>query len=611
LPEPSEDRRALYLRWRPLSFADVVGQEHVVRTLRNAIAAGSPAHAYLFCGPRGTGKTSLARILFRAVNCLDSRQGEPCGSCEVCLSALAGRALDLVEIDAASNRGIDDIRELREKVAFAPSGVRYRVYIIDEAHELTAPAWDAFLKTLEEPPPHAIFALATTEAHKVPSTIVSRCQRFDLRRIQPEAISQRLGEIAAQEGVSLEPAAAERLARMARGGLRDAISLLDQAASFTAGQVDLEALQEVLGLVDRHLVQQLLEQIARGQAAAALQLALAVAEDGADLRLFAEELTGQLRGLLFSSVGGGAVLRGEFSDEERDWLAREAAAWDLGALRTLLRALSDGLTRIRDGAQFQLHLELALLDACGAVGLVTAPPPAPVRAEPARPVRPVPLPPERASSEPPLVVASPPRAPAPDPAPPPALTAVPAPRAAAAPAAPLVSVEPPPGPAEFGDWSFEGEPDWVEPAAVLAGPASAPPPDLVAVGGSDEGLTAVGAPGEGLTALREVWPRIIEWVGHRSLFVASYLRAAEPRQLQDGNLVLTFEFPLHHERVAEARNRDLVEQGCAQIFGQRLRVKCEYSQPEPPGDDSPLDLDDPLLKLALERFGGRPEWLDV
>ena len=185
MPEPSEDRRALYLRWRPLSFADVVGQEHVVQTLRNAIAAGSPAHAYLFCGPRGTGKTSLARILFRAVNCLDTQQGDPCGRCVVCQTALEGRSLDLVEIDAASNRGIDDIRDLREKVAFAPSSVRYRVYIVDEAHELTAPAWDAFLKTLEEPPPHAIFVLATTEAHKVPSTIVSRCQRFDLRRIRP------------------------------------------------------------------------------------------------------------------------------------------------------------------------------------------------------------------------------------------------------------------------------------------------------------------------------------------------------------------------------------------------------------------------------------------
>src|SRR5688500_107184 len=182
------DRRALYLRWRPRVFADVVGQDHVIQTLRNAVTSGAPAHAYLLTGPRGTGKTSIARILHRAVNCESTANGDPCGHCGPCRAALDGRTLDLVVIDAASNRGIDDIRDLREKVAFSPSDGQYRVYIVDEAHELTAPAWDAFLKTLEEPPPHAIFVLATTEAHRIPATIVSRCQRFDLRRIRPDAI---------------------------------------------------------------------------------------------------------------------------------------------------------------------------------------------------------------------------------------------------------------------------------------------------------------------------------------------------------------------------------------------------------------------------------------
>jgi DNA polymerase III subunit gamma/tau len=576
VPDPSEDRRALYLRWRPLTFADVVGQEHVVQTLRNAIAAGSPAHAYLFCGPRGTGKTSLARILFRAVNCLDTQQGDACGRCLVCRTALEGRSLDLVEIDAASNRGIDDIRELREKVAFAPASVRYRVYIVDEAHELTAPAWDAFLKTLEEPPPHAIFVLATTEAHKVPSTIVSRCQRFDLRRIRPEAIKQRLLEIAVQEGLTLEPTAAERLARMARGGLRDAISLLDQAASFTAGRVDLEALRDVLGLVDTRLVQQLLEHLARGSAPAALALTVDVAEAGADLRLFAEELTGQLRGLLFTSVGGSSALSAEFSADDRAWLESEAPAWDPQILRGLLRALADGLARIRDGAQFQLHLELALLEACAGRGQLVEP------LDPPRGMNETERPAPRgvdaavAPSSPPVreaVIARPEDPPAPLP----------------------LAVEPPEQfdrPVWSADLDFE--PESLGPAVTSRADPLVPAPAI-----------------EDLEALREAWPKVIEWVGHRSPFVASYLRPAELSAFRDGNLVLTFSFRLHHERVAEARNRGLVEQGCAQVFGQPLRVFCEYAQAIPSTSDTPLDLEDPLLKLALERFGGRAEWLDV
>src|SRR5919108_3954851 len=198
-PAAAEAHRALYLRWRPKRFEDVVGQEHVTRTLRNAVKLDRLAHAYLFTGPRGTGKTSVARILYRAANCQNSIDGDPCNSCSLCLAALEGRSLDLIEIDAASNRGIDDIRDLRDKVAYRPGEGRYKLYIIDEAHELTPQAWDAFLKTLEEPPPHAIFVLATTEAHKVPPTIVSRCQRFDFRRIPFGATREQLARVAEAE----------------------------------------------------------------------------------------------------------------------------------------------------------------------------------------------------------------------------------------------------------------------------------------------------------------------------------------------------------------------------------------------------------------------------
>src|SRR6202048_4654693 len=207
LPPPAQpvvaDRRALYLRQRPRRFKEVVGQEHVTRTLRNAVKLGRPSHAYLFTGPRGTGKTSVARILYRAANCENLQDGDPCNQCVLCRAALDGRAMDLIEIDAASNRGIDDMRDLREKVAYRPGVGRYKVYILDEAHELTAPAWDAFLKTLEEPPPHAIFVLATTDAHKVPPTIVSRCQRFDFLSIPFQLIRDQLQRGAAPAGMQI------------------------------------------------------------------------------------------------------------------------------------------------------------------------------------------------------------------------------------------------------------------------------------------------------------------------------------------------------------------------------------------------------------------------
>ena len=369
---------------------------------------------------------------------------------------------------------------------------------------------------------------------------------------------------------------------MARGGLRDAISLLDQAASFTAGQVDLEALREVLGLVDGRLVQQLLEHLARGTAPAALALTVDVAESGADLRLFADELAGQLRGLLFASVGGAPALSAEFSAEERAWLESEASAWDPGVLRTLLRSLADGLARIRDGAQFQLHLELALLEACSARGQSTtvALPALPPRAAAA----PVPI-------APPVIEA------------PIALPAQPVqdPPAARPPAAKTFAPEPP---------DIYDSPDWSADQDLVA-VESAPPITSAAAAVSSPAATVKAPAVEGLAALREAWPRVLEWIGNRSPFVASYLRPAELRELRDGNLVLTFSFRLHHERVAEARNRELVEQGCAQIFGQQLRVFCEYNQPTPSASDAPLDLEDPLLKLALQRFGGRAEWLDV
>jgi DNA polymerase-3 subunit gamma/tau len=370
--QPAQPHRALYLKWRPRRFEDVVGQEHVTRTLRNAVKLGRPSHAYLFTGPRGTGKTSVARILYRAANCEHADDGDPCNTCALCRAALDGRALDLVEIDAASNRGIDDIRDLRDKVAYRPGEGRYRVYIIDEAHELTAAAWEAFLKTLEEPPPHALFVLATTEAHKVPATIVSRCQRFDFRRIPYQATKEQLAKVAESEGLQVDATVFERLALVARGGLRDALSLLDQLSAFAVGAIDMEVARAALSLPSIEAVRGAIDGMTRHDPGAVMAVVSDAAEGGADLRLFAEELIVHLRALMLLRAGADARLTDELPEAEVGWLRERAPAWGIGALMQLVQTLSDALARTRDAAQFQVQTEVALLTACDVESLAPA-----------------------------------------------------------------------------------------------------------------------------------------------------------------------------------------------------------------------------------------------
>jgi DNA polymerase-3 subunit gamma/tau len=377
---PAVPHRALYLRWRPQRFEDVVGQEHVTRTLRNAVKLGRPSHAYLFTGPRGTGKTSVARILYRAANCENLQDGDPCNHCALCTAALDGRALDLIEIDAASNRGIDDMRDLRDKVAYRPGVGRYKVYILDEAHELTAPAWDAFLKTLEEPPPHAIFVLATTDAHKVPATIVSRCQRFDFRRIPFQLIRDQLQRVAASEGMQIEPAVIERLALVARGGLRDAVSLLDQLESFAGGQIDMSVARAALSLPALEAVRGVLDGMTRRDPSTVMAFVSDASDSGADLRIFAEELVVSLRALLLLRIGTDVRLTDELPEGEVEWLKERAPAWSVGTLMRLVQTLSEALARTRDAQQFQVQTEVALLTACDVEELM--PRGAPVRLPP-------------------------------------------------------------------------------------------------------------------------------------------------------------------------------------------------------------------------------------
>ena len=286
---------SLYRRWRPQRFSDVVGQEEIVRTLRNAVVADEVAHAYLFAGERGIGKTSIARILARAVNCLAPEGGEPCNTCANCKTILANRSLDILEIDGASNRGIDHIRRLRSEVAFVPTDLNTKVYIIDEVHMLTNEAFNALLKTLEEPPPHVVFIFATTEPHKVPRTIISRCQAFDFRKIPSEKIAARLGDIAQQESIDVSKAALDLLGRRANGGMRDAIVMLEQAASFRTGEITEEMILEMLGLVGREVHETFLTAFEEGDRKRVLETIDSLAERGKDLEVFLADLVEILR----------------------------------------------------------------------------------------------------------------------------------------------------------------------------------------------------------------------------------------------------------------------------------------------------------------------------
>ena len=292
----------LYGKWRPRGFDEVVGQDHVVATLRNALATDKVAHAYLFAGPRGTGKTTTARILAKAVNCGDLTDGEPCNACRSCEAINRGAALDLIEMDAASNRGIDDVRELRDKIAFAPSDLERKVYLLDEVHMLTTGAFNALLKTLEEPPPHAIFILATTELHATPAPTPARCQRFDFRRVPIEAMVARLRFIAEQEGFSVPDEGLLAIAREARGALRDAITLLEQIASMYGSSPSTDDVLESLGLVRDERTEKLAGALAERDLGAALEIARDVAGDGIDMARFTRETIDTLRERLLGAA---------------------------------------------------------------------------------------------------------------------------------------------------------------------------------------------------------------------------------------------------------------------------------------------------------------------
>ena len=378
---------SLYRKYRPQTFAesDIVGQRHVTRTLQHAIAAGRVSHAYLFCGPRGTGKTTAARLLAKALNCESGPTPDPCGKCPNCEAIRTGSSLDVVEIDAASNRGIEDVRDLREKVAFAPAQGRYKVYIIDEVHMLTNEAFNALLKTLEEPPAHVVFVMATTEAHRLPPTILSRCQRFDFHRISLADMVARLKVVAAGEGMEVDEDALGLLARAAEGGMRDALSLLEQAQAYASGRITAEEVQAVLGGVQVELLVDLAQAVARQDAEAAFRLVERVVSEGKDIRALVAELVGHFRNLLMlATVRDESLVALPPSALAR--LSEQARDIPVELLARALETLCEAERELRWATQQRLVLELAMLRLCRPPAAVQpAPGPQPVVRPTARP----------------------------------------------------------------------------------------------------------------------------------------------------------------------------------------------------------------------------------
>jgi DNA polymerase-3 subunit gamma/tau len=353
--------QSLYRKWRSQKFGELIGQEPITRTLKNALSSGKPAHAYLFTGPRGTGKTSTARLLAKTINCANPKDGEPCNECQQCREITAGNSFNVIEIDAASNRGIDSIRDLREKVMMPPSTGKYKVYVLDEAHMLTTEAFNALLKTLEEPPGYAIFVLATTDVHKMLPTVLSRCQRFDFKRITTRQIVEHLNFVAGQEHIRLERAAAELIARAAAGGMRDALSLLDQAIAYCGEDITQAQVQAMLGVADPRFITGLITYVAALDSSGGLHLIHELSEAGADLRQVNAQVIECWRALMLAKAGADVATILDLAEDETGDIVRIARQFGLEELTECARMFAQNDLMQKNQGTPQLGLELAFL----------------------------------------------------------------------------------------------------------------------------------------------------------------------------------------------------------------------------------------------------------
>ena len=542
--------RALYRKWRPQRFEDVVAQRGIVTALRNQVASGRVGHAYLFTGVRGTGKTTCAKIFAKAVNCLHPKDGDPCGECEICKGIDNGSILDVVEMDAASNNGVDDIRDLRDETAYTPSACHYKVYIIDEVHMLSTAAFNALLKTLEEPPAHVIFILATTEIQKVPATILSRCQRYDFTRIGPEDIAQRVEYIAGQEGLELTTDGAELISRLADGAMRDALSILDTCAGVTA-KIDADVVRRMAGVTDRSYLFRISDALEAQDGAAALAQLAALRQQSVDVKRLTEELIAHYRALMLAALPGGqSLLSGVSPEEETQYLEKGPQLGQREAVRAI-RTLGNALEHMTRGSDQRIELELALFTlseppqaAPAAAGSVQAAAPAApvVRPFVSAPAQPAPQPFVSAPVTPPSAVQEPLSAPAAEPTSAPEEPAV-------SPAS--VPEEPAPAPAEEELPPPPDEPPvaesaplpWDEPAAPVTAPSpEETPAEASAPTASAPEYTADPAfsrprkvAAEGINPF-EQWSEVVKLLQEKDPMLHSYLRKS--KAYFDGTRVL-------------------------------------------------------------------------
>jgi DNA polymerase-3 subunit gamma/tau len=565
--QPQQQQRSLYRRHRPRTFADVVGQEPVVRTLSNAVQQGKVHHAYLFVGSRGTGKTSMAKILAACLNCEQGPTIEPCGKCESCVSIAAATSLDVIEMDAASNNSVDDIRELRDSVAFAPVSGRRKVYILDEAHMLSNAAWNAFLKTLEEPPPNTVFVLATTEAGKIPATVVDRCHRFDFHRPTVEQIASVVRRVADAESIDIPPPAVAALARSATGSFRDALGTLEQIVTYSGSKIALEDVLAVLGVADAELLASTIDSVAQGDSAAALRAVELCAEQGRDAESFTEDLETRTRELLVAQTLGEVPAELALTPEADEGLLAQSGRVPAAVVVRLLELLGEAKEAMRAGADARTRLELALVK--GARPEVDGS----TRALLARIER---L--ERGAGASRPEQAARPAAPASSAPPQPAsIPAVPSPH---------------PAPAAAGP----------EPVAIAGDPVPAPAPEqrppteppTPPAGGAD------------LEMVSSLWTAVVDLVRSENALLGALIADAAPTALDGEELTLTFASTAQFlkKKAEDPANKAIVGDSLHSITGARVRLTYELREDHEPGAGDPAGgrSEDEWVRRLMDEF---------
>jgi len=599
VPSPS-DSTSLYRRHRPGSFDEVVGQQHVVRTLRNAVEQGKVHHAYLFVGSRGTGKTSMAKILARSLNC--ERGGPtitPCGECESCLTIASGTSIDVIEMDAASNRSVDDVRDLRERVAYAPAGGRWKVYILDEAHMLTKEAWNAFLKTLEEPPPNTVFVLATTESHKVMATIADRCQRFDFQRPSLEQISEVLQRVAVAEEIEVDEGAVATIARSASGSFRDALGTLDQLVAYGGSQVGLEDVLQLLGAADAELLFGAVDAVVAEDPKGVLLGVEEMARSGRDPAQFARDLLAHLRHLLVTQTVGEVPNTFVVTATDQERLAAQAQAIGAATLVRTIDELSAALTAVREGDDARMAVEIALLKAArpdldpATEGLLRR-----IERLEQRTGGPQAAGPVGAGDPPPPAVAK-------------ASSGV-------VPPTPPPAAEAPPEDAETPETSTDTASE-TEPSASKAddSPAGGVAGGDPRSGGRSEAASehvgepaATGPAGQlGMEQITKAWPAVLDQLMQTAPALAATFEGARPIAFDVGEKTVTVGFPVDHtfnKRKAEAPDkREQLAAALEAVLGEKLRPAYEVfdgeeAPPEAGPDEDEVDHEALMEKIKSE-----------